>query len=194
MNFSTKWVFALSVTATSVLVACGGGGGLDVVSTNVVATNAVVATTAATGAAVTAGIRGAALSFPNGVPALGTTAATTLTLGSGATPAFTLVSGATTVEGITTFGSCIFTVTKSNDLTNYPIGKVITVTPCTVTANTAGLATTGNTQNVPTTLTLGQITSAAIPVATIIAPDGTISAGGVTFTVVTPVTGAGSAK
>lgn len=193
MNFSTKWVFALSITATSVLVACGGGGGgLDVISTNIVATNAVVSTTAATGAAVTAGIRGVALSFPSGVPALGTTGATTLTLGSGATPAFTLVSGTTTVEGITTFGSCIFTVTKTNDAANFPIGKVITVTPCTVTANTAGLATTGATQNVPTTLTLGQISSAAIPVATIIAPDGTISAGGVTFTVVTPVTGAKS--
>jgi hypothetical protein len=82
-------------------------------------------------------------SFASGVPAFGTTAATTVTVTS-ATGAKIDSGGKTATTGLR-FGSCIFTVTMSSFTAPSPLamGQTVTVNPCDITlndsANTASL-------------------------------------------------------
>ena len=61
-----------------------------------------------------------------------------------------------------TFGSCIFTVTKSDFVAPSPlaVGQVVTINPCSVKVNSAGYAP-GTTASIPTLLTLGSTVSSA---------------------------------
>ena len=131
--------FLSVATVTVVLAACGGGGGNPVTSGPLeVATQDTVVNANST---TVAGLVNVPFNYPSGVPAFGTTGATTLTFtSSGSSPGFTITSGGNTAAGTTAFGSCIFTVKQSTFVAPSPLatGNTITVSPCSVKANTNG--------------------------------------------------------
>ena len=132
--------FLSVATVTVVLAACGGGGGNPVTSGPLeVATQDAVMNANSTNVA---GLVNVQFNYPSGVPAFGTTGATTLTFtSSGSAPGFTITSGGNTAVGTTAFGaSCVFTVKQSTFVAPSPLaaGNTITVSPCTITANTNG--------------------------------------------------------
>ena len=150
---SLKWVLSATVAA-AMLAACGGGS--DVLP-------ATPSTTASVTAANAAALTGTPYIFDSGVAQFGTTTSTSLTIaGAGAATTFAVASGGKTASGPMTFGSCIFTVTKSDFTAPSPlaVGQVVTINPCTVTVNSAGYPA-GTTNVIPTTLTLGTTVSAA---------------------------------
>jgi len=163
------WIVALASAFT--LAACGGGGG----STQQVATEDLsMAITAETAAALSS----EEFVFTDGVPDFGTTAATTVTFtGTTTTPAFSIESGGKSASGVTTFGSCIFTITTSDFANNHPLGKdkVIEIDPCTLTVKTGGIAATGATSNTGALLILGSTESETTVVAVSIAIDGKVT-------------------
>lgn len=69
-----------------------------------------------------------------------------------ASPVFTLVSGTDTAAGVTTFGSCIFTITRVGH--GLMLGQKITVNPCEVNIETSGKAVGSNLTNLRATLTM----------------------------------------
>ena len=151
---SLKWVLSAAVAA-AVLAACGGGGS-DVVP-------ATPSTTSSVTAANSAALAGTPYIFDAGVAQFGTTASTSLTIaGAGAATTFSIGSGGKTASGPMTFGSCIFTVTKSDFVAPSPlaVGQVVTINPCSVKVNSAGYAP-GTTASIPTLLTLGSTVSSA---------------------------------
>lgn len=152
---SLKWVLSATVAA-AMLVACGGGSDpVDSVATS----NTTLAANGTTASAVTA----VPFSFPAGVTELGTTAATTVTFtSSSATPAFSIASGGNTATGVTTFGSCIFTVSASTFPTGHALalGQIVTVNPCNLNVATAGAVANGVAQSRSIALLLGAAASA----------------------------------
>ena len=141
-----KWILSATVAA-AMLAACGGG-----VSPTPVSTNTTTAVTAAT----VAGIAGTPYTFAGGVAEFGTTASTTLAVTSAASgTSFEIGSGGKTASGPMTFGSCIFTITKSDFVAPSPlvVGAKITITNCKVDIKSAGYS--AGTQSIPTVLTLG---------------------------------------
>ena len=145
-----KWILAATVSA-AMLAACGGGS--DVVP-------ATTATSTSITAANAAALAGTPYIFDSGVTQFGTTSSTSLTVaGSGAATTFAIASAGKTASGVMSFGSCIFTVTKSDFPLTDPLGlgKVITINPCAITINSTGYPV--GTQSIPTTLTLGTLVS-----------------------------------
>jgi len=178
------------VLSAAVLVACGG----DVAPTPVAAAATVVAASPANAAAATVVLQTVATAaspatFSAGVPALGTTASTTLavsnttataTTPSGATvsgPAFSLASGGKTASGVLTFGSCVFTVSASTFEATHPmaVGKQVTVTPCQASLATNGVTADGAAKPVASTLTLGSVTSVVNTVQAVVSTTGSVS-------------------
>jgi hypothetical protein len=156
---STSAKLALTATTLAALVACGGG---DDAAPALIAIADVraLAIAPATAAAATAGLTSAAtgFTFPAGVPALGTTASTTVKFTAPAagtsTPAFAIASGTGTATGTMSFGSCIFNITSST-IPGIIAPSAITVTPCEFDVNTAGKTVTeGTTGSIATTATL----------------------------------------
>jgi hypothetical protein len=125
------------LTASLVLVSCGGGG--DAPAT-IASSNLTTAVAASNVAAVT----GESFTFSSGVTSFGTASATTVTLNSTSTFSVTATEG--TATGNLSFGSCIFTVTGSNFPVGSPLalGATVTVHPCTLTIATAGVSSTEN--------------------------------------------------
>lgn len=163
------WIVALASAFT--LAACGGGGGG---TQEVAAEDLSVGVTASTVAALSA----ENFVFDNGVPGLGTTDATTVTFtGATATPAFSIRSGGKTATGVTTFGSCIFTVTASTFAPSHPLGegKVVEIDPCTLTVRTGGVVANGTTTDTGAVLILGTAESEEESVAVSIAFDGKVT-------------------
>ena len=202
MKYSSKWAVALSVTAAAVLVACGGGGGLDVQNTSNVAPPASVTAAVAAGVPVAnspiATLDKKPMVFSTGVAAFGTTAATTVTINAlAATPTFAIaVAGTTnTATGEFLLGSCVFKITASNLPAPMTTGRIITVSPCEVKLNTSAVVVNGVAQSVPVTLTFGNNESIFTPVNVSISPTGQLVVAGtsIVFPAVTlvPVTGGG---
>ena len=182
-----KLKFLALIGAAATLVACGGGNNTAPLR---VSGNAVGNVTAANFAA----LAGSTFTFPNGLADLGTTAATTVTLGgTAAAPTATITSGGTSVVADVVFGSCKFTYRTA------AFGKAglftFTYPVCTWTFQTNNLPIVQSAQPVPTGLTLNAILSSLLNVDMVVGTGGSLTVGGKPVpgvTVPPPVTGGGS--
>lgn len=191
-NTNFKWGagVAAAISTALLVVACGGTVSPPVVSNDVTAP--VTSTTVA--ALVTAATP---MAFPSGVPAFGTTAATTLLFsGNSPTPDFSITSGSNTATGTTTFGSCDFTILTSNFPPGSPLarGQVIVINPCTLAVKTSGAPANGTASTRSVTLNLGGITSDGSSIPVTINANGLVQIFGVVIGtgILTQATGAGS--
>ncbi len=120
---------------------------------------------------------GDTLTFDSGIPALGTTAASTLMFSANpedsATPMFSLTSGSDTISGTVAFGSCLFIISVS---TNPPpnVGDTVAVDPCNLAVQTSG-ATVGVTTPVNVSVQLGSTTAPLTPRNVVITPSGNLN-------------------
>ena len=200
--------FALALTLAAALGACGGGGGsappLQVATANT--TSAVTASTVAALVATppivssfTIGLSGTDNTLADSpVTVVGPT--TVAFTSSSATPTFAITNGGLTATGVTTFGSCIFTVdANSLFLVGHPLApnSVVKVNPCNLNASTAGASANGAASQRDVVLVLGTSPSDPIKLAVTVNADGTVLIGTtpfgtVTLTAATGATGAGS--
>ncbi len=164
-----------------VLTACSssGGGGP---ATTVATTDTVLSVTAASGPTVARAIDDEVFTF-SAVPALGTTATTTLSVNADgtATPTFTITeAGAGNATGVLSFGAtpgtCIFTVTQSTFSASsaLALGKAVTVDQCQVNVATAGTTADGTTQERSATLRLRNAVSLPLTVSVTVSPTGAL--------------------
>jgi len=182
-----KYLFAAVLGLA--LAGCGGGGGGS--ETMVVADD----TTLAASPTTTAAVKDESFVFASGVPALGTSGSTTLKFtDASATPAFSIAADGYTATGTTAFGSCIFKVTNSTFPAAHPLanGKTLTVNPCSVRVNTAGVTANGETTSRSVALLLGAANSAGVSVTVGITATGGLALNGsvVAMVTLTPITGA----
>lgn len=189
--------FALGLTLAATLAACGGS---DSPATVTVAsadtTAAISATDPTTSTAVVTAVLDKTFSFP-AVTALGTSAATTLTLsGSGSAPDFSIGSEGKTATGTMSFGSCIFTITQSDFVAPHKlaVGEVVPVNPCALNVQTAGDTATGTATDTPANFVLGATKSADVTVSVVVSTTGTVTVAGQTVGTVpvTTTTGGGN--
>jgi hypothetical protein len=151
-----KFLALALIAGTALLSACGGGSDDPPL---VAANDAVLSVNPVAAVAVAQ----TPFSFPAGVPALGTTATTTVVFTSTASsPSFSIASGGATATGVTSFGSCIFVVTSSTFPTGHPLaqGQTVTVNPCNLRIGTAGAQANGVAQSRSIALLLGAAASA----------------------------------
>ncbi len=108
------------------------------------------------------------LSFTSGIPAFGTSAATSLTFSantdSAASPGFSLKTDADSASGTTAFGSCIFIFTASTFTPSPAVGDTITVNPCSISLATNGAAV-GSSATLSGSFILGDVSAGGITVA-----------------------------
>jgi ABC-type glycerol-3-phosphate transport system substrate-binding protein len=179
---------ALAIFAAATLTACGGGGG-EPAPTQVAAADTTLTATAATLPAAT----NVPFAYPAGVPSFGTTGTTTVTFsGTSTTPAFSIATSTGTATGVTTFGSCIFSVTAvSGSVGTLKIGDVIEVKPCNLNVNTAGAPANGVAVTRSISLDLGNAVSSSESIQIGVNPGGELTLNGKTVGTVTlkPVTG-----
>lgn len=203
-----KW--ALSLAMVGALAACGGG---DDAPAAVAASSNVTA--AASGAVLSAlvpatGAGPIASTFANGFSGTdGTLAATPVALtgpttvaftGTGVNPAFAITNGGLTATGVTSFGSCIFTVGSTSPFpATSPLaaGKVFKVNPCNLTVSSNGAIANGASFARDVILTLGLVQSTPLKLPVTVSSAGVVAVNGVTVgsvTVIqtTGVTGAGN--
>lgn len=201
---------ALSVVA---LAACGG---LDSPPVPVASSPLVVTASPTTAATSTALLQAAPVTFPTGVPALGTTATTAVTVskstatatlpsgGSVTGPVMAVSSAGASATGVLTFGSCVFTVTASNFTSGPmapPLPRQVVISPCQTSAGLQNVPADGASRPVPLTVTFGTVTSTATTVqatiasgtnsVTLTAPDGSTIPAGTVVTVTPTGTGGG---
>lgn len=185
---------SLTLAATAALTACGSS---DSLGLKTASSNLNVTLDPASGAKTLPALQAAksGFAFNNGVPDFGTTGtATTVTIdGTSAAPTFKIGAGSASASGSFGFGSCKFTIGNTT-FTAGPmsqVGTTVTISPCNFTLQTAGQPAVGAAANMPALLTLGALISAPVPMATVIAADGSVQVGGSTIgTVTTVVTGA----
>jgi hypothetical protein len=182
-----KLLVMIMVATGAVLAACGGGGDDAPLG---VANNTTLATNATTAAAVI----NQPFAFPAGVPAFGTTSATTVQFTSTSTvPAFSVASAQGTASGSTSFGSCIFAVTQSTFPAGHPLAlnQTVTVNPCNMNVNTAGAVANGVATSRSVALVLGAASSAGASVTVGVNAGGQLTLNGniVATVVLTPVSG-----
>ncbi len=178
---------AVLAVAAATLVACGSG---DTVPVQVAASNFSVNA----GASTTAPLTGLTLTAPTGIPALGTSAATTMAItGTAGAQVATISEGALRAVTRLTFGSCIFTVTESNFPANSALGlgKTVTVNPCTVDVPTTGLVADAGPSNRVITLNMGGRAISTPPIPVTVSNNGTVVVNGGSLGSITlrPVTG-----
>ncbi len=185
----------LSFLLASALVGCGGGGGGEPAPVAVVTQPTTLPASSTTTAAVAA----VPFVFPAGVPDLGTTAATSITFTStAATPAFSIASGGNTATGTTSFGSCIFEITDSTFPAGHRLAATtppappnrITINPCNIKVETAGVSVDAPAEERSVALLLGTAASTGAAVTVDVNPGGQLtingkSAGEVTIVFVT---------
>lgn len=177
----------VAVGASALLYACGGGGDdqpLGVAGTTTLATNSTVA----------ASVVSTPFTFASGVPALGTTGATTVTFTSTSTaPAFSISEAGRTATGSTSFGSCIFAVTASTFPAGHAlaVGQTVVVNPCNMNVNTAGAVANGVAATRSVALLLGSAASSGASATVSVTAGGALTLNGNTVGTVTltPVTG-----
>lgn len=185
-----KSKYFLACLAAAALVACGGGGD----DNKVAADAAPFAVNTTTGAAAAQALNGQPISFANGVASFGTAGtATTLTVTAGATPTFGVSAGGQSASGNLTFGSCIFTVTRSDFVAPHAlaVGSVVRVADCKIDLDTANFTANGSTVSVKAVLMLDGTSSAPITTSVVIQSNGDILVGGskITSVSVSQVTG-----
>lgn len=182
-----KLKFLALIGAAATLVACGGGNNTAPLR---VSGNAVGNVTAANFAA----LAGSTFTFPNGLADLGTTAATTVTLGgTAAAPTATITSGGTSVVADVVFGSCKFTFRTI--AFGKGAGFTFTYPTCTYTFQTNNLPIVPSQQPVPTIWTLGTFATLPLNIDMVVGTGGSLIVGGKPVSGVTvppPVTGGGS--
>jgi hypothetical protein len=179
---------AVVFLAAATLTACGGSS--EPAPVEVAAADAKLPANPTT----TAAVANIPFTFPGGISDFATTSTTTVAFtNTSTTPAFSIASGGNTATGTTTFGSCIFAITASTFPTGSRLakGNTITVNPCNINANTAGLSANGVGTTRSVALLLGAAASSGATVTLSVNPGGQLtingqSAGTVTLT---PVTG-----
>lgn len=181
----------LSVFTAVALTGCGGGGGGGEPPPVLVAPPQVNVAAAPT---TVAAVEDVPFTFTAGVPELGTTGTTTLAFtDTSTTPAFSIVAEGGTATGTTTFGSCIFAITASTFPAGHrlALGAVVTVNPCNINVNTAGLQATGVAASRSVALALGSAVSSGNSVTVQVNPGGQLVLNGnsVGTVTLTPVTG-----
>lgn len=181
-----KLVFS-AVAAAALLAACGGGSSDPVLVANADAT-------VPTNATVASAVAGTAFSFSSGVPALGTTGATTVAFtGTAAAPGFSVGSGGNTATGTAGFGSCIFVVSSSNFPAGHALaaGQTVTVNPCSLNIPTTGAVANGVATSRSVALLLGAAASAGASVVIAVTSGGALTLNGssVGTVTLTPVSG-----
>ena len=186
-----KTVFNLISLAllSGILSACGGGG-----SSPAAALISPSNDSPAANSTTTAAVVNQSFAFAPGVAAFGTTGATTVAFTStSASPSFSISSAQGAATGVTTFGSCIFTVTSSTFPAGSPLanGQVVRVDPCALNIATSGAAANGSSTPRNVNLVLGALVSTAIAVPVVVNVDGSVAINGVTVdkVAVSPVTG-----
>jgi hypothetical protein len=196
MRFNKISLATMVLSSGMLLAACGGGDSAPVPLLSTASTEAVINPT--TGAAVVQGVLNKSFGFATGVQSFGTTSATSLTLtGSGATPSFVISSAEGSASGAMTYGSCIFKM--GNDST-YPVdhplaaGKTVTVSPCTLSVDTAGLKASETSSTSTVSFVLGTNTSSPVSVTVSVSSAGVVTVNGsiVGKTPLVAATGAGN--
>lgn len=165
MNNSIKLTLsAVALTAGALILAACGDKSTEP-KAKVVTEDAVVTVTATTIPAI---FSAPPAEFTAGVADFGTTVPTTLSFKANdtaaATPVFNVKTATDSASGVTTFGSCIFTVTTSTFTGTHPmaLGKTVTINPCAVKIQTAG-TTAGATLSAPVVrITLGAASSTTV--------------------------------
>lgn len=159
--------------ATAGLVACGG----DPAPKATIAGASAGLNSAITSSNAGA-VSGTTFNYPSAPAALpGTTGATNVTITDATTDTFVVASSAGTYSGTVSYGSCIFTVNAST-VVAVPVGTVININPCNVTAGTNGVAANGTPVTLPVGLTLGAATSATQPLPVTVNSNGSVSING----------------
>lgn len=187
--------WAVALCSAAMLAACGGGGDGGA---RTVTADPVLALNAETGRTMVSALATENFTFPSGVPAFGTAAATTVTFSAPATPTaapgFTITSGTNTASGTMAFGSCIFRVTASTFPATHPLarGKVVTINPCNVSVTLKGTPADGVATSRSVALVLGAAVSAGAPVTVGVNGGGQLTFNGAIVGSVTlsPLTGA----
>lgn len=201
MKFNKVSLACLVLSGSALLSACGGSSDNGQLSPAPIASSSLSAEiTPQTGATLVNSVLDKSFDFSTGVPAFGTTSATSLKLsGNGTTPSFAINSAEGTASGSMTFGSCIFTVSQSSFAPSHPLaqGKTFTVKPCTLSVATAGIKGDGIATPTTVTLLLGTINSKPITVSVSISATGVVTLnsftiGSVTLVAATGATGAGN--
>lgn len=176
--FKTFFITAGASAVALLAVACGDNKSTSPQS-KVVTEDAVVTVTATTIPVI---FSAPPAEFPAGVPDFGTNVATTLSFSANdtaaATPVFSVKTATDSASGLTTFGSCIFTVTTSTFPAQHAlaVGKTVTINPCSVNIATAG-TTTGTPITTPTVeIVLGttKSTKIEIPNPIVVTPSGEV--------------------
>jgi hypothetical protein len=174
------WKILASVSAATVLSACGGGDG-DAgggTSTQVAGTNVALAINSATGAVLTQTFTGDPLTFAAGINAGGLVipgpATMTITDSGGGTQSFAISgAGGVTAAGAMSYGSCIFKIASS-----FPGGPVVgttyTISACGLEVATSGTKV-GEAASVDTVLNLGGSKSSPKKKSLLIRIDGTVA-------------------
>lgn len=168
--------FAVATIASALLLAgCGGGGGGNNAPVTVATTDATVPISPTSGPAIVSQVLNKPVAFTAGVPALATTASTTVTLsGTPAAPTVRAVSNTGEVrEAVLEYGSCWFRVTVANPEVppNWVVGNRFLVEPCSFTVDSAGVVTGTQTSGL-VSLTFGTASSTPVPVTYTITPSG----------------------
>lgn len=176
-----------AAVAAVVLTACGGGGG-DSTPRAMSADVTLAADSKTTGAVVDE-----EFTFATPPAEFGTAGSTTVTFLTDAdSPTFRIRSAGGTATGVTTFGSCIFSVTASDFPAGHALatGAVVTVDPCSLVVRTAGLAA-GASEDRGVLLVLGTAQSAPNTVTVAVDTRGRLMINGDVAATVTlsPVTG-----
>lgn len=193
MKLKKMAMAGLVVSGGILLSACGGGGSSS--PAMVAQTNTTATIDKTSGAAIVPAVIDKPITFSSGVPLLGTSSSTTVTIGgTGAAPTFNIGSAGATATGDMTFGSCIFTVKASTFPAGHALalGQVTTINPCSLTVGTSGTPV-GTSTNLPVTLVLGTTSSAALTLPALIGSNGSVAVNGATVgtTPVVSATGAG---
>jgi hypothetical protein len=129
------------------------------------------------------------------VPVFGTDSTTIVSFTSAtATPAFSIRSAGMAATGVTTFGSCIFTVTASTFPSSAPLalGKVLEVEPCALKVKIKGVQAGNQVASLATEFILGTLTSGSVTKTVTIDANGTVSVGGIVLGSVTLVQSTGA--
>jgi hypothetical protein len=122
----------------------------------------------------------APLSFDAGVPALGTSVATTLAFtenpADSTAPLFSLTTATDTANGTMAFGSCHFIVgfATAGLAPEVVTGDTVIIDPCKVTLKTSGKSVEVQTET-ESTLQLGTITSSAVIKNVVVTPSGNVT-------------------
>jgi len=182
MRFIKLALAGVVLGGSLLLAACGSSDSTSVpVAPSTAAANTTIAIDTATGTQAVGSVLNKTFTFAGGVPSYGTTSSTTQVFtGTGASPTSTIAAGGSTATGPMAYGSCILSFALSNFASGpLVIGATVTVNPCSIVVNTAGVPADGLPHDVLAFLVLNGTTSAGISVVVSITPAGVLTVNGV---------------